>query len=196
MHPASAAGTYQSHEDDSFSLSLLPASCNDITFNISGIYKIQVPSNKQQQQPFFVLCEVVNGVPWMVIQKREDGSVNFYKSWLDYVNGFGNLNGEFWLGLDKLHEITAASIQRLLVVLEDFDGKEKRAEYSEFSIAGEREHFTVNILGKYNGTAGDSFTYHAGHKFSTFDMDNDGWKEGNCAQAHQGGWWYNACDMR
>lgn len=42
---------------------------------------------------------------------------------------------------------------------------------------------------------GDSLTYHAGHKFSTYDVDNDLWTEGNCAQAHTGGWWYNSCDM-
>lgn len=50
------------------------------------------------------------------------------------------------------------------------------------------------LLGQYSGTAGDAFSYHGGSKFSTFDVDNDGWAEGNCAQAHVGAWWYNACD--
>lgn len=170
----------------------LPTSCNDVLSQKLGITKFQLPS----KQPFFALCELHNGEPWMVIQNRQDGSVNFYKNWLDYGNGFGNLNGEFWLGLEKLHSITSNNIQQLLIILEDFDGVEKRAQYTEFAIASEKEHFTISILGKYNGTAGDNFAYHAGHKFSTFDLDNDGWKEGNCAQAHQGGWWYNACDMR
>ena len=33
-----------------------------------------------------------------VFQKRIDGSEDFYRGWNDYVNGFGKLDGEFWLG--------------------------------------------------------------------------------------------------
>lgn len=173
---------------------MLPISCNGYSKNTTGLVKVRIPSPKFPQV-FFARCELIDGEPWMMIQSREDGSVSFFKTWMDYVNGFGNLNGEFWIGLDKLHAITSGELQELLVILEDFDGVEKRAHYSAFAIAGEREHFALTVLGNYNGTAGDSLNYHAGHKFSTFDLDNDGWKEGNCAQAHQGGWWYNECDM-
>uniref|UniRef100_A0A1X7TDD5 Fibrinogen C-terminal domain-containing protein n=1 Tax=Amphimedon queenslandica TaxID=400682 RepID=A0A1X7TDD5_AMPQE len=44
----------------------------------------------------------------------------------------------------------------------------------------------------YSGTAGDSPDYHNGSRFTTRDNDNDVWY-GNCAQYHNGAWWYHSC---
>ena len=38
-----------------------------------------------------------------MIQRRMDGSVDFYRGWVDYENGFGNVNGEYWLGSLELY---------------------------------------------------------------------------------------------
>ena len=42
----------------------------------------------------------------LVVQRRQDGSVDFIKGWVDYENGFGSLTGEFWYGLHPLHCLT------------------------------------------------------------------------------------------
>ncbi|KAM7446541.1 Fibrinogen C domain-containing protein 1 [Porites harrisoni] len=131
------------------------------------------------------------GGGWTVFQKRRDGSVDFFRAWDDYKRGFGNLNGEFWLGLDKIHRLTVSAGYKLRVDLEDNHGKTAFAEYSFFSVTSERAKYELN-LGSYSGTAGDSLGYHRAMLFTTKDRDSDK-NSGNCALSHKGGWWYNSC---
>ena len=84
-----------------------------------------------------------------MFQKRLDGSVVFYRGWADYKRGFGNLNGEFWLGLDKINRLTKSN-NRLRVELEDTTGKTAYAEYDTFAVRSERTKYQLS-LGSYSG---------------------------------------------
>lgn len=70
----------------------------------SGIYEIQPVDSSR---PFMVLCDMeTRGGGWTHIHKRFDGSQEFYLGWREYKFGFGDLEGEFWLGLQHMHLLT------------------------------------------------------------------------------------------
>ena len=134
-----------------------------------------------------------HGDGWTVIQRRMDGSVDFYRNWKDYVEGFGDLEGEFWLGLDKIHQITSNNDSRLIILLMDYDQRVKSATYDHFSIGDGDKKYQLYVKG-FKGSAGDSLSYHNGMKFSTKDNDNDQ-EEDSCAVAYKGAWWYKGCHV-
>ena len=116
---------------------------------ISGVYKI----NPDGLGEFEVYCDQKTaGGGWTVFQKRQDGSVDFYRAWNDYKKGFGNLNGEFWLGLDKINRLTVSGSYKLRVDLEDLQGSTAFAEYSSFAVTSERVKYKLS-LGSYSGTS-------------------------------------------
>jgi len=61
-----------------------------------GVYLLQDPLSLAK---FQVWCEFDDEHGWTVIQRRMDGSVDFYRGWQDYVDGFSDIHGEFWLGV-------------------------------------------------------------------------------------------------
>ena len=133
-----------------------------------------------------------DGGGWTVFQRRQDGSVDFFRYWTDYENGFGDLTGEFWLGLSKIHRLTKEGSNTLRVDLGDFDNATVYAKYSTFSVGDGSTEYILTV-GGYSGTAGDSLDYHNGMRFTTRDNENDAWSRGNCAQLRTGAWWYNNC---
>ncbi|XP_028390977.1 uncharacterized protein LOC114515854 [Dendronephthya gigantea] len=154
-----------------------------------GVYKI----NPDGLGSFKVRCDMsTDGGGWTVFQRRQDGSQDFYLGWSDYKVGFGDLSGEFWLGLDKIHRLFKSDQNVLRVDLMDFNGTERYAKYETFSVADESDKFRLNI-GNFSGDAGDSLYYHNQMQFTTNDSDNDARSDENCATGFKGAWWYNNC---
>ena len=116
-----------------------------------GIYTIK-PDN---MTAFEVFCDQTTaGGGWTVFQRRLDGSVDFYRNWSDYKHGFGDVYGEFWLGLDKIHRLTSDNNSMLRVDLEDFKGNTTYAEYNVFGVMSEKDKYRL-ILGFHSGKTGE-----------------------------------------
>ena len=129
---------------------------------------------------------------WIVFQRRQDASVNFHCTWNYYRSGFGDLGKNFWLGNDKINRITAANKMSLPIELKDCSGKKVFAHYDVYKVDNEKNNYKITVIG-YNGTSGDSLSYHNNMIFSTRDRDNDMWKTGSCSNDLTGGWWFNDC---
>lgn len=139
---------------------------------------------------FRAWCDFDSSGGWMVIQRRVDGTMDFFKRWTEYEQGFGNLWGEYWLGLNKMHLLTPSAVP-LSVYLEGFDGVSAWANYSSFRIGDLVSQYTLSVSG-FSGSAGDSLVWHNGYKFTAWDRDND-IDSRNCAEVYTGAWWYRAC---
>ncbi|XP_038106320.1 microfibril-associated glycoprotein 4 [Culex quinquefasciatus] len=178
--------TVESH----YSPTSIPKSCQEVNSTTSGVFKLAIIN---ENEPSIVLCDLQQfGGGWLVFQHRFNGSVSFYRNWTDYKNGFGDVGGEFWLGLEKLHQLTSEGRWELAVEMKDFQDSYKYARYTEFAVGSEAEKYALTKVGMYSGTAEDYLIYHKGGKFSTYDSDNDA-SSGSCAKTLQGAWWFKEC---
>ncbi|KAK1877631.1 Angiopoietin-related protein 2, partial [Dissostichus eleginoides] len=153
----------------------------------SGIYLLRPQSANRLLQAW---CE----------QSRDEGRVDGHSEetgWLCKLlqdlgtQGFGNLDGEYWLGLEHLYWLTKQAKYKLRVAMEDWQGRQVYAEYDSFHLEPESDWYRLR-LGQYQGNAGDSLSWHNNKAFTTLDRDKDGYT-GNCAHYQKGGWWYHMC---
>ncbi|XP_078029455.1 tenascin-N isoform X3 [Epinephelus lanceolatus] len=158
----------------------------------SGIYTVYI--NNDRSKPIEAYCDMeTDGGGWLVLQRRTSGKLDFMKRWRQYIAGFGNMTDEFWIGLDKIYELTNTPTQYELRFDLGLGTERAYAVYDNFKIAPVKQKFKLTI-GNYRGTAGDAMTYHQGRPWTTVDSDND-IALGNCALTHRGAWWYKNCHL-
>ncbi|XP_077005567.1 angiopoietin-related protein 3 [Tamandua tetradactyla] len=149
----------------------------------SGMYAIR-PNNSQV---FNVYCDVKAGSSWTLIQHRIDGSQNFNETWENYKYGFGNLHGEFWLGLEKIYSIVKQSNYILRIELEDWKDNKHYIEYS-FHLGNHQTDYTLHLV-EITGNVPSAFPEHKELAFSTWDHKAK--RHLNCPENYSGGWWWH-----
>ena len=139
------------------------------------------------------MCSAAKCVP-LLIQQNIDGSDFFNRSWAEFKVGFNDSDGNYWLGNDLLSQLTMSGCYKLKFDLQSrFNSNWYYAEYSTFRVLPEMDNYELEVYG-YSGNAGyDTFSYHNGMKFTTYDRDNDLHSTYNCAAHYGGGFWYYSC---
>ena len=144
-----------------------------------------------------------------MVQRRQDGSVNFNRTWVEYEDGFGDLTGEFWYGLKALHYLTKQRNWEMRMDFKLANGTKHFLQYGWFGVDSAEYKYSL-IANKLQGTTTDPMTYSGGPEFTTIDNDNiDNTinikyentviRYKNCAQNNSpplgGGWWYGRCNQ-
>ena len=143
-------------------------------------------------------CDTSNGGGgWLVVQRRQDGSVDFNRTWMEYEDGFGKLTGEFWYGLRALHCLTGQGGWEMRMDIKLANGTNIFLQYEQFKVASAKDKYKLTV-GGFQGTTTDPMAYHNGMYFTTKDSDNDKSSSSNCAfqfghSYPNGGWWYKNC---
>ena len=140
-------------------------------------------------------CDITNGGGgWLVVQRRQDGSVDFNRTWLEYEDGFGMLTGEFWYGLRALHCLTGQGGWEMRMDIKLANGTKVYLQYTQFKVESASNKYRMTV-GGFQGITTDPMAYHNGTYFTTIDNDNDRRQGANCALHDadhlNGGWWYS-----
>ena len=162
-------------------------------FKKDGVYYIGFSGSPRK-----VFCDMTTeGGGWIVMQKRLDGSVDFYRNWDNYANGFGNVYGEYWLGNEFVHQYTNAHPTEMIGEATDFDGVRVATKLKNFKVSDSSSKYTLQyttciVLSGDGKLCTEDWQRARNRKFGTFDMDNDN-VDYNCVVRHGGAWWLDGC---
>merc|ERR1711990_1012099 len=160
------------------------------------IAEMKVHTNEVKNLGYLVeLSAMLIGIggPWILVQKHDFTNDATFKNkyWAEYKHGFGERDEnspEFWIGLDKMHELTESGGTWTLKIQVKYDknrgGKpDERAgtfgvgEWPNFKVGSEADKYRLNIGKKTKGKdfPKDPFSdgSHNGMGFTTAECDND-----------------------
>lgn len=163
-----------------------PTSCEDLYLdrvNCDGIYVILI-----KDEAIRVYCEIDDTSGSTIIMRRGAFNnytlTNFNQNWDKYKKGFGNIDADFWLGLDKIYELTKNKNQMLEINLESFDGKQLTLAFNQFYIDEESNNYKLTIGEPIsNQNYANQFINHNGAYFATADRND----RRNCARKFDSG---------
>nr|KAG5709726.1 hypothetical protein BaRGS_027751 [Batillaria attramentaria] len=139
-----------------------------------------------------VYCRMLQTKTPTTVLSRTSTATSFNRTWQEYKDGFGDASGDYFIGLERLHQLTTSKDYELRFRVR-LDNKTNYYQYyRSFVLNDESENysFTFNYTLHFQ-VLGDCLGNLQGVGFSAFDRDNDGDSSINCAQQNGGGWWFS-----
>ncbi|KAK6187411.1 hypothetical protein SNE40_005448 [Patella caerulea] len=119
--------------------------------------------------------------------------IDFNKTWNEYSTGFGNANGNYWLGLENIFNILQNHNRFKLTVGLMFNGFDKQlwCYYDDFNISSADYNYAISLgklpaCGSGNSLTKVNFSIND-RPFSTYDRD---FSNNDCPVRFNSGWWY------
>lgn len=146
-----------------------PSNCYEILrtggIKLDGIYNIYL---SESNIPTRVYCEMKKGGWTRVLNRINRLNSSFDRVWTDYKEGFGDLTGNYWVGLKALQQLTYQQQMSLRIDVASDDRDEEFIEYPSVLIYPEAQRFKMVLSPSNRGTLYDWMsTVHGGMPFYT-----------------------------
>ena len=125
---------------------------NNINYNVksSGVYTIANFCGVKCSNTR-VYCDTRSGEGgWTIIQRRDsdEGTVEFEnRDWVEYEDGFGDLRGEFWIGLRSMHYLTSQGNWELRIDYQLSNKTKSYLHYNKFAVGSAEDQYPLTISG-------------------------------------------------
>ena len=142
---------------------------------------------------------------WIIFHHRLPPYTDFNQSWSAYVDGFGSSDSNYWMGLEKIYQLTKTGrwkmrLDAVIYTLSWSDLIAVTNEYASFYIDSGSDNYTLHVSG-WSGShddilnkAYDNSTSGAGRAngspFNT--QDHITVDHGSQCWMLDGGWWFSA----
>ena len=120
-----------------------------------------------------------------------DALASFERSWEGYASGFGDVDGNFWLGLEAMHDLTTAQPMKVQIDVVPINMPAVSLPHLQFHVGDAASDYVLTITSDTpgDGTQYTSMNYDTGRKLLTYDNDND---NNNYDERLREGWWLRA----
>ena len=125
---------------------------------------------------------------WIVVQRNRAGStVNFNRNLSDYEEGFGDLTGDFWYGLQELQCLTQRGSWEMRIDYQHSNGTISYLHYTSFRVDTSARIYRI-LISSFTGIGEDFLrAYYNGRIFITADSASS---LASCATEEKGAFWF------
>lgn len=156
--------------------------------SISGIYTIR-RGTFDTARAYCDMTTTDGG--WIVVQRnRIMSSLDFNRNLTAYEEGFGDLSGDFWYGLQNMECLTQRGSWEMRIDYEFLNGTRSYIHYTSFRVDTSNINYRI-LISRYTGIGGDFLRLYNGRGFSTPDRDVDVNSTVNCAMLTRSGFWHD-----